>query len=47
MLHLLGLSDGATLPVLTALGGPLCKNRSYDIVPAAAEKVPGLKRESV
>jgi transposase-like protein len=47
MLYLLGLSYGATSLVLAALGVPLCKSRVYDIVQAAAEKVPGLKRESV
>jgi len=47
MLYLLGLSYGATSLVLVALGVPLCKSRVYDVVQAAAERVPGLKREAV
>jgi hypothetical protein len=33
--------------VLEALGAYLCKSRVYDVVQAAAERVPGLKRERI
>lgn len=47
MLYLLGLSYGAVSLVLDALGVYLCKSRIYDTVQAAAERVPGLKRQAV
>jgi len=47
MLYLLGLSYGAVSLALEALGVYLCKSRVYDVVQAAAERVPGLKREAV
>lgn len=47
MLYLLGLSYGAVSLVLEALGVYLCKSRVYEVVQAAAERVPGLKRERV
>lgn len=47
MLYVLGLSYGAVSLVLEALGVYLCKSRVYEVVQAAAERVPGLKRESV
>jgi transposase-like protein len=47
MLYLLGLSYGAVSLALEALGVYLCKSRVYEIVQAAAERVPGLKREQV
>ncbi len=47
MLYLLGLSYGAVSLVLEALGTYLCKSRVYDAVQAAAERVPGLKRQKV
>jgi hypothetical protein len=47
MLYLLGLSYGAVSLLLEALGAYLCKSRVYDAVQAAAERVPGLKRQSV
>ena len=47
MLYLLGLSYGAVSLTLQALGVPLCKSRVYDLVQAAAERVPGLKQEQV
>jgi transposase-like protein len=47
MLYLLGLSYGAVSLVLEALGVYMCKSRVYAIVQAAAERVPGLKREQV
>jgi hypothetical protein len=47
MLYLLGLSYGAVSLVLEALGAYLCKSRVYEVVQAAAERVPGLKREQV
>ncbi len=47
MLYLLGLSYGAVALVLEALGAYLCKSRVYEVVQAAAERVPGLKRQQV
>ncbi|NIN68506.1 MAG: hypothetical protein GTO63_28125, partial [Anaerolineae bacterium] len=47
MLYLLGLSYGAVSLALEALGVYMCKSRVYDAVQAAAEKVPGLKRQEV
>ena len=47
MLYLLGLSYGAVSLVLEALGVHLCKSRVYEVVPAAAERAPGLKQEKV
>jgi hypothetical protein len=44
---LVGLSYGAVSLTLEALGVYLCKSRVYDIVQAAAERVPGIKREEV
>jgi transposase-like protein len=47
MLYLLGLSYGATSLALEALGVYMCKSSVYEAVQAAAEKVPGLKRNKV
>jgi len=47
MLYLLGLSYGAVSLALEALGVYMCKSRIYDAVQAAAERVPGLRREAV
>jgi transposase-like protein len=47
MLYLLGLSYGAVSLALDALGVYLCKSRVYEVVQAAAERVPGLKRDQV
>jgi hypothetical protein len=47
MLYLLGLSYGAASIALEALGVYLAKSSIYEAVQAAAEKVPGLKREQV
>src|SRR5438067_3103434 len=47
MLYLLGLSYGAVSLALGSLGVPLSKTRVYEIVQAAAARVPGLKREEV
>jgi transposase-like protein len=47
MLYLLGLSYGATSLALEALGVYMSKTSVYDAVQAAAEKVPGLKRDEV
>src|SRR5947207_9036167 len=47
MLYLLGLSYGAVSLALESLGVPLSKTRVYEIVQAAATRVPGLKREQV
>lgn len=47
LLYLLGLSYGAVSLALEALGVYLCKSSVYDTVQAAAERVPGLKRERV
>ncbi len=47
LLYLLGLSYGAVSLALDALGVYMCKSRVYDAVQAAAERVPGLKREKV
>jgi transposase-like protein len=47
MLYLLGLSYGATSLALEALGVYMCKSSVYEAVQAAAEKVPGLKRNEV
>ena len=47
LLYLLGLSYGAVSLTLEALGVYVCKSRVYDIVQAAAERVPGLKRGEV
>ena len=47
MLYLLGLSYGATSLALDALGVYMSKSSVYEAVQAAAEKVPGLKRNEV
>ncbi len=47
MLYLLGLSYGAVSIVLEALGAYMCKTQVYAAVQAAAERVPGLKRQNV
>jgi transposase-like protein len=47
LLYLLGLSYGAVSLTLEALGCYMCKSRVYDAVQAAAERVPGLRREEV
>jgi hypothetical protein len=47
MLYVLGLSYGAVSLVLEALGVYLCKSRVYEVVQAAAERVPGLKQGRV
>ena len=47
MLYLLGLSYGATSLALDALGVHMSKTSVYEAVQAAAEKVPGLKRDEV
>jgi transposase-like protein len=47
MLYLLGLSYGATALALEALGVYMSKSSVYEAVQAAAEKVPGLKRNEV
>ena len=47
MLYLLGLSYGATSLALEALGVYMSKTSVYEAVQAAAEKVPGVKREKV
>jgi transposase-like protein len=47
MLYLLGLSYGATSLALEALGVYMSKSSVYEAVQAAAEKVPGLKRNKV
>jgi hypothetical protein len=47
MLYVLGLSYGATSLALDALGVYMCKSSVYVAVQAAAEKVPGLKRNEV
>ena len=47
MLYLLGLSYGATSLALDALGVYMSKTSVYEEVQAAAEKVPGLKRDEV
>ena len=47
MLYLLGLSYGAVSLALEALGVYMCKSSVYEAVQAAAEKVPGLKRNEV
>jgi len=47
MLYLLGLSYGATSLALAALGVYMSKTSVYEEVQAAAEKVPGLKRDEV
>jgi transposase-like protein len=47
MLYLLGLSYGATSLALEALGVFMSKTSVYEAVQAAAEKVPGLKRNEV
>jgi transposase-like protein len=47
MFYLLGLSYGAVSLVLEALGVYLCKSRVYDVVQAAAQRVPGLKQRQV
>lgn len=47
MLYMLGLSYGAVSLALEALGCYMCKSRVYDAVQAAAERVPGLRREEV
>lgn len=47
MFYLLGLSYGAVSLVLDALGAYLCKSQVYQVVQAAAQRVPGLKRQQV
>jgi len=47
LLYLLGLSYGAVSLALDALGVYMCKSRVYDAVQAAAERVPGTKRDQV
>jgi transposase-like protein len=47
MLYLLGLSYGATSLAMEALGVYMSKTSVYEAVQAAAEKVPGLKREEI
>jgi len=47
MLYLLGLSYGATSLALEALGVYMSKTSVYEAVQAAAEKVPGMKRNEV
>jgi hypothetical protein len=47
MLYLLGLSYGATSLALEALGVYMRESSVYEAVQAAAEKVPGLKRNQV
>lgn len=47
MLYLLGLSYGAVEIALEALGIPISKTSVYRAVQAAAEKVPGMKREKL
>lgn len=47
LLYLLGLSYGAVSLTLEALGVYVCKTSVYEAVQAAAEKVPGLKRQEV
>lgn len=47
MLYLLGLSYGAVSLVLEALGTYMSKTSVYEAVQAAAERVPGLKRQQV
>jgi transposase-like protein len=47
LLYLLGLSYGAVSLTLEALGVYMCKSNVYEVVQAAAAKVPGLKREQV
>jgi len=47
LLYLLGLSYGATSLTLEALGVFMCKTRVYDVVQAAAERVPGMTRTAV
>lgn len=47
MLYMLGLSYGAVSLALEGLGVYLCKSRVYEVVQAAAARVPGLKREKV
>jgi transposase-like protein len=47
MLYVLGLSYGATALALEALGVYMSKSSVYEAVQAAAEKVPGLKRNEV
>jgi len=47
LLYLLGLSYGAVSLALDALGIYMCKSRVYDTVQAAAEGVPGMKRDQV
>jgi len=47
LLYLLGLSYGAVSLALDALGVYMCKSRVYDAVQAAAERVPGMKRDQV
>ena len=47
MLYLLGLSYGATSLALDALGVYVSKTGVYEEVQAAAEKVPGMKRDEV
>jgi hypothetical protein len=47
MLYVLGLSYGAVVFVLTALGVGIGKTRVYRAVQAVARKVPGMKREKL
>ena len=46
-LYLLGLSYGAVLLTLEALGVYMARSSVYAVVQAAAEKVPGMKRRAV
>jgi transposase-like protein len=47
LLYLLGLSYGAVSLTLEALGVYMAKSSVYEVVQAAAKKVPGLKRQEV
>jgi transposase-like protein len=47
MLYLLGLSYGAVSLAMESLGVPLSKTAVYEVVQAAARRVPGMKREQV
>jgi hypothetical protein len=47
IIALLGLSYGAVSLTLEALGAYMCKTSVYEVVKAAAERVPGLRRDQV
>jgi transposase-like protein len=47
LLYLLGLSYGAVSLALEALGAYMAKSSVYEAVQAAAQKVPGMKRQEV